>query len=93
MLKPNGSFMYRSEKNQVNSTQIFPNPVEKTLHISIPNKLNIQSLQIFNLTGSIVISERDFAKKTINVQNLPSGIYLLNLQTNEGIEIHKFVKQ
>ena len=70
--------------------QIFPNPVADI--ISVSGIEDAKSVQIYNMTGQLVISE--IFNKKINVSKLTPGVYLLRINT-KGSQIHefKFVKK
>ena len=59
---------------------LYPNPATNTFSI---NK-NVQSLQVFTLTGKLVKEFKgDFIKNhSFNVSNLPASIYLVKISTN-----------
>jgi len=77
--------------------EIFPNPVSDYLNIQL-EKTDIYSLNIFNAQGKLIITENvklDFQDKiVINVKNLASGTYFVNLmKENEIIRNQKFIKK
>jgi hypothetical protein len=73
-----------------NQLKIFPNPVKD--EIFIKSDLSIQKVEIYTLTGALLISESNFNKK-ISVSTLPQGIYLLRVYTDKGMAISKIVKK
>ncbi len=72
------------------SFTITPNPASSLLHIS--DITGITALKLTDIQGRII---RDYLKPVANidVSMLASGIYLLQLQTSEGVCTHKFVKE
>ncbi|WP_415329189.1 T9SS type A sorting domain-containing protein [Chryseobacterium sp. MMS23-Vi53] len=70
--------------------QIFPNPVAD--YITVSGIDNAKSVQVYSISGQMVISET-FDKK-INVSQLTSGIYILRIHTKDS-QSHefKFVKK
>ncbi len=70
---------------------IYPSPTRD--YITIQNKKNIpvQSIRILNLVGATVYESgnEDFDKKTIQMGNLSSGIYLVQIHTPLGISVQK----
>ncbi len=80
-------------KNDLKMT-LSPNPVVDLLEINVPsNKLNI-NVKIFDLTGGLqfktLIDER---RKKINVSNLTTGIYIVEVIVDNQICRMRFVKQ
>jgi len=67
---------------------VFPNPTNSNLTIQ-SNQL-IESISIFNASGTLVQTE---TKKTFSVENLPAGIYFLQVQNENGISTTRFVKE
>ena len=72
---------------------IYPNPASDNLTISTPNNV-IKSVEIFNLLGKRVLSQRfNDSQATISVQSLSSGIYLARLTTESGIKTIKLIRE
>ncbi len=69
---------------------IFPNPTSDFLNISTGGDITIQSFNIYALDGRLMITER-YLNQEINVSDLNTGIYLLNIQTSRGIISKKIV--
>ncbi len=72
--------------------ELFPNPVADLLNISaIPAGAN--SIDVFNAQGKLVI--RVPASVSIETASLPSGVYLLQIKTGEGIVLGsgKFIRE
>lgn len=67
---------------------VSPNPSNDMLKISI--KGTIQQVNLLNLNGQTVLSN---SSKTIDIANLPDGMYLLQVITENGIKTKKVVKQ
>ncbi len=67
---------------------VSPNPSKDKLKISI--KGTIQQVNLLNLNGQTVLSN---SAKTIDIANLPDGMYLLQVITENGIKTKKVVKQ
>ena len=72
----------------VEAINIFPNPVENILHIE--NSININSLNVFNQIGQLVIESKN---KKLDFSNLSKGLYILSLETETGIITKKIVKK
>jgi len=74
--------------------QIFPNPVHDNVSIEILYQKEISFIEIVNIQGTIV-KRHKFAnnQNSINVEDLPKGIYFIRIQNDTGYIVEKFVKQ
>lgn len=80
------------EKTALIEVSLYPNPVENELHIRMPNGLTIASASVYDLLGkqhTMKIGENN----TLEMSRMPSGIYLLKLETSEGPVTKKFIKE
>ncbi len=81
---------------QESTFTVYPNPA--TNKISIENKSNQQgktTLCIFNMNGAVLQQDKFQSQNLIemDVSAISKGIYLLQIQTNKGIETKKLVVQ
>lgn len=74
-----------------NTIQIFPNPTSEMINLK-GEELQQALCTIYDMTGKAVYSNQ-LNTSTINIENLPSGIYTLTLQTPSSLRKAKFVKQ
>lgn len=74
-----------------NNFTIYPNPTTDELNITTVNGLELNEISIFDLTGRKVKSFKN--EKTLNVSDLASGTYIINIKTNEGTGTSKFIKK
>lgn len=66
---------------------IFPNPVSNTLNIS---GIETESkLEILNLQGQVLKQQIINSDQIINLQSLPSGIYMVKINH----QVEKFIKE
>ena len=71
---------------------IYPNPTSSRLTISAPKIIN--NVAIYNLLGKQVMSiEVNKNTESIDVSNLPSGVYLIRYNVDNAVGTAKFVKQ
>ncbi|HET8838966.1 MAG TPA: T9SS type A sorting domain-containing protein [Flavobacteriaceae bacterium] len=76
----------------LNEVSLYPNPVKNQLHINVPNGLVIESASVYDLLGkrhTMKIGENN----TLEMSQMPSGIYLLKLETTAGSLTKKFIKE
>lgn len=80
--------------NQLSKKDIsfYPNPVTSDLNIAVNNGIVIEKVVIYNLLGQTVRTI-DSVTNTINMSDLTNGVYLVKVQTNEGIIDQKIIKK
>ena len=69
---------------------IFPNPVKDVLNINYDKA--ISQIDVFDVNGKLVKTFTT-VNGTINVSDLSDGVYMLNIQTEEGMMVKKIVKE
>ncbi len=72
---------------------IFPSPSRDVLHVKLKN-YKVSSLKITNVIGQNLISEKlENETNSINIGNLQSGIYFVELEIADKIFVHKIIKE
>lgn len=71
---------------------IYPNPTTHTFTLE-PATNTPSTLRIYTLTGRLLRTQRTQGRTEIDVSDLPEGIYLLELETPEGVARQKLVLQ
>lgn len=80
-----------AEKINDLETNIYPNPVKDILQIS--HKGDQLSVSIYDITGRLMF-EKSNVSKSINLESLKSGVYLLKLSSNNGSNvIRRIIKE
>jgi len=69
---------------------LYPNPVKEQLFITTSEK--IRQLKIFSILGKEMLVANDLQKTILNISELPSGIYILELLTEKGVSVKRFTK-
>ncbi|MBC8155033.1 MAG: M4 family metallopeptidase [Bacteroidetes bacterium] len=74
--------------------RVYPNPATATLTIDSPGQ-PIETLTLTNLVGAVVQTKAAgrMASTMLNLQNLPSGVYLLTIKTAAGTAHRRVVKE
>lgn len=70
---------------------LYPNPTTDILNISSKNGLTASEIRITDLSGKVVKVQKDVS--TVNVSDLASGTYLIDITTKEGKASSKFIKR
>lgn len=61
---------------------IFPNPSSEFINIDIPSHISINKVNLYDALGKNI--DITFKDNTINVSNIVSGMYILNIETDKG---------
>lgn len=81
---------------KISNISVYPNPVlnSKQITIKIKNKM-INKINFFTITGKEVITKTAYMQNeiTLDLQDIPSGIYILKLTTENKTETKKIVIQ
>lgn len=76
-----------------NSIRIYPNPVQNSLHLDL-NLITAKQIQIYDMNGRLVRELFNISSHTqIDVTSLQKGLYFMQISTENGILIKKFIKQ
>ncbi|SHJ27367.1 conserved repeat domain-containing protein/Por secretion system C-terminal sorting domain-containing protein [Flavobacterium haoranii] len=75
-----------------NEFVLYPNPANEIINISTKNQTEINSVEIYNLVGQIVLAIPNTTNK-IDVSNLETGTYFIKVNTEKGSTTTKFVKE
>lgn len=71
---------------------IYPNPVSTILNLEFINEIEINSIDIYNALGQIVMIIDDISN-TVDVSSLKTGTYFIKINTNVGTSNSKFLKK
>ncbi|OFX59629.1 MAG: hypothetical protein A2066_14080 [Bacteroidetes bacterium GWB2_41_8] len=83
----------KPEINQPVSFTLFPNPVENILNLKVEEVSFKDTYSIFNLQGALISRNTINSNLTqIDVSNLPSGIYIVNVENGTQSYKSKFIK-
>ena len=72
-----------TEVNSATSIVLYPVPTSSQLFIN--TDLNIESIQIYDITGKAIYSLKSSSINMIDISELVSGIYAINLFSNEEL--------
>lgn len=70
---------------------VYPNPTENVLYIDSTDE--VQSVKIYSVSGSVVISLDKLNGNSIDVSSLASGMYVVRIQTEDGNYTQKVFKK
>jgi hypothetical protein len=80
---------------KINTLKIYPNPANNFININGITESTAQ-ISIFNMQGVLVSNinvEKGSINERIDIQNLSSGVYLIQLSTDNEIVQKRFIKE
>jgi carboxypeptidase T len=81
----------KTNDSSITQFKIYPNPTSSFLNINT-TKTNYQ-IAVYNLQGQLIFNrENNSGIQKINIENLCSGMYLIELKSDNFIEVKKFTK-
>lgn len=82
-------------KEQIGKVRVYPNPSSESISIILPYDESKAKVKIINSTGNLLLlrSVSGQKEKTINIELLDSGMYILILEQNGEIFQSKFIKK
>jgi len=72
---------------------VYPNPTNSTITISNTENINIDKAELYDLYGKKIMNMKISIDKTINLNYLQKGIYLLKLKTSKSDRSIKIIKR
>lgn len=82
------------EKDAFADVMVYPNPTINTIHFrGLPE--GVMRIDVYNMTGQQVYSNRIAGQAICNLEHLPNGIYAMQVTTQDGVILgtKKIVKQ
>lgn len=72
--------------------QVYPNPTIDELNMNIPDDINVQSIELYDMSGRM-IERYPIDTRTISLGNYFSGMYLLIVRYDDGVIRKRIVLQ
>jgi len=73
----------------LNAISISPNPATDFINIELPSSNTTFSSEIYSITGQLVLKSNE---SRLDISNLNSGIYMLRVQTDNGVASRRIIK-
>lgn len=77
--------------SKLESISVYPTKTKDFVNVLIPIKA--QTITIFDMTGKTISTQAAKASQEINFSQLPNGVYLINIKTNNGTITKKIIKE
>jgi alpha-tubulin suppressor-like RCC1 family protein len=83
--------------NNAGNIKVYPNPASDVLTVSSGSRQDVVScIEVFNLLGEKIYNTPITDNRlpaTINVADFPSGVYIVQAKTENGVFVSKFIKE
>ena len=74
------------DENEIADVAVYPNPANDVIHVEMMCESPVQRIDIYDVTGKLMISS---IEKEINVSELETGMYFVNILTEKGVVTKK----
>ena len=79
------------DDNALAQISIYPNPATDVINVEVPASVQIESIAIFDVLGKR--TNAILVNGQINIAGLSNGVYLMQIETNQGTITRKMVKR
>jgi hypothetical protein len=79
-------------KENINSIQIYPNPVTNSLSIEYDGNPERINFEIFNSTGQIVLKGKLLEKTVVQTKDFNPGVYIIKFNSDKSFKFNKIIK-
>jgi Secretion system C-terminal sorting domain len=76
--------------------KVFPNPSSNFLKVNLPLDASIQQIVLNDLSGRVLLQKEldtNITEYSLDINNLPSGMYMVNFKSKDDVWTKKIVKQ
>ncbi|MBC7410125.1 MAG: T9SS type A sorting domain-containing protein [Arcicella sp.] len=81
------------EEVEKKNIKIYPNPTTSIVNVATPNE-TINQINVYDMHGRLLKSQKgNNDNDQINIQELPNGMYMIEVKTRQGTKIAKLFKQ
>ena len=78
--------------NPILNSSVYPNPTKGIINVAIPSLTESATIKLFDLQGRQILSkETNQVNTSFGIENLQDGIYLVNIENNQGSVSKKIV--
>lgn len=87
--RSNSAFL-SDENFELEKVNIFPNPTQSKLNLSLPNSIQLESVRFYDINGKFISETKD--QTSWDISAFSEGVYLMDIQTNKGFKQLKVLK-
>ncbi|MBL1281604.1 MAG: endonuclease [Fluviicola sp.] len=86
-----GTSVSVEEINLQEMITVFPNPVIEEMTIAVNENLQLESVDVYSMTGTLVYTSSALEKNQYTIGELERGFYLVKITTDKGVLTEKVV--
>lgn len=78
-----------------NRFSVFPNPSSNVINVTSSDAIGVNQIQITDLNGRVVkdVTFDGVSELQVNISDLTSGMYMMNIMSEEGTAVKKIVRK
>ena len=78
--------------NPIINSSVYPNPTKGIVNVAIPSLTETATIKLYDLQGRQILSkETNQVNTSFGIENLQDGIYLVNIENEEGSITKKII--
>ena len=81
------------EENKIGEVKIYPNPVNDNIYVNLNNGSHIDNINIYDVTGKMIMMNSYNDLTNLNLKTLKSGIYFIEIKSNNKLITRKIIKK
>lgn len=78
------------KNNVLDQVSVYPNPTNGIVQVNLPSSVEILSVSVSDISGKQM--NANVSGNTVDMSNFANGVYMVNVNTNEGNLVRKVVK-
>ncbi|MFT6002575.1 MAG: hypothetical protein ACI95T_001338, partial [Flavobacteriales bacterium] len=81
--------------NSLEEIKVYPNPFSDIINVDFKTNKTDGLIKLFGISGRKILEKKINQDKSININlsKLPSGVYIVSLETNGEMRFAKIVKE
>ena len=85
--------MMRVKQNRMTEISVYPNPADNFITLVHENSTEQRQVEIYSINGTLIRSEQygNSVYQTIDVSDIPAGMYLLKVKTGTDCSVSKLI--
>ncbi|MEM7087406.1 MAG: T9SS type A sorting domain-containing protein [Bacteroidota bacterium] len=77
--------------NALSQVTLYPNPASDIVNIQLPISVEVESIAVYDVLGKVVANRA--TNNQIDVSQFNDGVYMVNIETNQGTVTRKIIKR